>query len=178
MKRNLRRGLIVAFAFAVCAALPATAQIYLQTDPPIDGGVTAPGYEGQIAVQSYQFGAGQGISCGATSDLSLSEVTITKQAGLDSIALAQALSSDTVFSSFTFRFTALFGGVRRDYQIVTLTNALLSGYSQSSGGDTPSESLSVSFSRMDITYFLYDQSGGKSIGSDTVSLIPSNCPGS
>jgi type VI secretion system secreted protein Hcp len=42
------------------------------------------------------------------------------------------------------------------YLTVKLTNCLVSGYSMSSGGDRPSESLSINFTKIEYTYQGYD----------------------
>ena len=93
MKSWLRRGLLLASVVALfLAAAPAAAQTYLETNPPIPGTVVTPGYEMQIAVDSVQYGFGLSYQpCGVPSELSVSEVTITKSTGLDSIALATAM---------------------------------------------------------------------------------------
>jgi type VI secretion system secreted protein Hcp len=178
MKSHLTKALAMAFVVALSAAVPAAADIYLETNPPIAGSVITAGYEGQIAVDSYQWGAGRSIAnCGAdVSAISLSEVSITRATGLASMALAQAVDNNTLFTTMTFRFTDTFGGVLRTYKTVVLSNVLVSSYSVSGGGGTPSESFSLNYAGIAVTFDLYDQSGGKSIGSDTFTMTGANCP--
>ena len=42
------------------------------------------------------------------------------------------------------------------YKVPSLTNALISGYSLSSGGDRPSESISINFTKIEYKHIPYD----------------------
>lgn len=170
MKSNLRTGGILALALVVLAALPAEAGIYLQTSPAIPGESTAPGFEDQIEVSSGQWGAGKGISCTQASQPSYSEFTFTTQTSIASVPFIQSMRDNTSYTTFTFRYTKNILGSEYVYQTITFNNVLLSGYSQSSGGDVASESVSINFQSATITYVMLDPNGGKSLGSNTVTI--------
>jgi type VI secretion system secreted protein Hcp len=121
----------------------------------IKGDVTAEGYANWIDLSSMQFGVGRGISMGVgsmsnreVSVPSLSEITISKN--LDSSS-AMLLKESLVGSE----------GVKVEIAIVrtgntkieevgryTLEGVLISGYSTSSGGDRPSESISLTYAKI------------------------------
>lgn len=128
----------------------------------IKGDVTAEGHKGTdgwVEVGSFQFGIGRGIASavGGSEDRessapSVSEIVITKE-------------MDT--SSFRWMEESLWGegqdvqidlcktdkGMLEVYCTYKLTDALISGYSVSSGGDKPSESISISFTKIMYEYF-------------------------
>ena len=90
MKRNVPNGWILALAVACCAALPANAGIFLTTSPAIPGEGTTPGFEGQIEIDSGQWGVGVARTCTETSDPSFSEFTFGASLSSATIPLAEA----------------------------------------------------------------------------------------
>ena len=134
--------------------------IYVKyTSPNITGDVTTQGYAGQMEIQSFQWGIGRGVGSptGASgnreaSTPSVSEITLTKM-------LDQA-SGDLLKEAFSGagKATAVIAMVRTDggggvtYLEYTLTNVMLSGYSISSGGDRPSESISLNFTKIEAKF--------------------------
>jgi type VI secretion system secreted protein Hcp len=132
--------------------------IYMSYDG-IPGDVTSSGHEKWIEVNSFQWGVGRGIdnSSGSGSDRegsvpSVSEIVVTKvtdgastnlmRAGL---GLAPAGEGKTV----TIDFVKTDAGKPEVYLEFTLTNCLISGWSLSSGGDRPTESVSLNFTKVE-----------------------------
>jgi type VI secretion system secreted protein Hcp len=121
----------------------------------VDGDVTAEGHEKWIELNSFQWGVGRGISSptGGSSDRessapSASEVVVTKATDVATPKLLnEALQGEGVTVEVDFCKTDK--GVLEVYLKVTLTNTLISGYSCSSGGDRPSESLSLNFTKVE-----------------------------
>jgi len=131
--------------------------IYVKyTTPDIKGGVTTKGYETQFEVTSLQFGIGRGVGSpiGGTTNReattpSVSEIVVTKMldeasGGLIKEAYSGAGKAKAVIS---FVRTDAKGGV--SYLEMTLTDVMLSGWSISSGGDKPTESLSFNFTKIE-----------------------------
>jgi type VI secretion system secreted protein Hcp len=124
----------------------------------IEGDVTAEGHEGWIEVNSFQFGVGRGIgsptgrkSDRETSSPSVSEITVTKSSDKTTPLLFQeALQGEGVQVDLHFVRTS--AGTLEVFYEVTLTNTLVSGFSQSSGGDNPSESLSLNFTKIEVKF--------------------------
>jgi type VI secretion system secreted protein Hcp len=138
----------------------------------IKGDVTAEGHKGSdgwVEINSFSWGVGRGISSptGGSEDReasapSISEITMTKPMDKSSYQwLEAALWGEGV--------TAVIDFVKTDkdklevYAKYTLENAMVSGYSVNSGGDRPSESLSINF-----TKFLYEYTamGASNSGGD------------
>ncbi|MCW3473901.1 Hcp family type VI secretion system effector [Limobrevibacterium gyesilva] len=121
-----------------------------------------------IQLDSLQWGMGRGInmpSGGATSkreasEVSVSEVTITKAADKATPKLVQEalFGKMNTKAEIAFTRTKPDGGVE-DFMMLTLFDTAVSGYSMSSGGDNPSESLSLNFAKFDLKYTSYDAAG-------------------
>jgi type VI secretion system secreted protein Hcp len=124
----------------------------------IDGNVTATKYEKWIEVNSVSFGIGRGIgsATGKASDReasapSLSEVSIAKTADISSIKLFEtALYGEGIHVDIHLCKTDK--GDVEPYIKYELINTLISGFSVSSGGDRPSESISLNFTAINFTY--------------------------
>src|SRR5438128_5970959 len=128
-------------------------QIYVKYDA-IDGDVTATGHERWIEVNSFQWGVGRGISSptGGSSDRessapSVSEIVVTKPTDIATVDLLnEALQGEGV--DVTIDFCKTDKGNLSVYLAYTLNNTMISGYSASSGGDRPQESLSFNFTKI------------------------------
>ena len=116
-------------------------------------------YKDQIELHSFQWGVGVGVSSpsGAsnnertTSEPSFSEATITKQFDLSSCQFMQKCAQgDEMLVELTFLKSA--GGENKPYMQIKMENVLISGFSLSSGGDMPSESISLNYAKFQITY--------------------------
>jgi type VI secretion system secreted protein Hcp len=125
----------------------------------IDGAVTTKGFEKWIELNSLQWGVGRAVGTAArgsttreSSEPSISELVVTKRMDVASNKLFQ----DAVGGDFSTKVTIKMTTTTKD-QVTTflkyeLTNTGLSGYSVSSGGDAPTESLSLNFTKIQITY--------------------------
>lgn len=130
----------------------------------IQGDVTAVGHEKWIEINSFQWGVGRAISSpvGAVnreaSAPSVSEIVITKVADKSSIPLIQeSLVGRGVPVIIDFVKTTSTGNTV--YLQYTLENVLISGYSTSSGGDNPTESISLNFNKFTIKSSSLDDTG-------------------
>jgi type VI secretion system secreted protein Hcp len=120
----------------------------------IDGDVTATGHEKWIEVNSFQWGVGRGISSptGGSADRessapSVSEIVVTKPTDIATVKmLDEALEGEGV--DVTIDFVKTDKGNLSVYLSYTLNNTMISGYSMSSGGDRPQESLSFNFTKI------------------------------
>jgi type VI secretion system secreted protein Hcp len=129
----------------------------------LEGEVTATGYEKWVEVNSLQWGVGRGISAGvgggskreATAP-SVSEVTMTKSMdGFSPLLLKEAIGGSAKDVKIDVTQTDD-SGKHVAFQKYILTNTLVSGYSISSGGDRPSESFSLNFTKFDSEYIKID----------------------
>ncbi|MCF3947620.1 type VI secretion system tube protein Hcp [Acidiphilium sp. AL] len=120
----------------------------------IDGDVTTEGYSKYIELNSVQWGVGRGVAMqsgsgeGRESSLpSLSEVTVTKDYDVSSPdLLKEGLSGGAKDVDIVFTRTNKSGSGVDKYLEVKLKDVIMSGLSMSSGGDKPSESLSLNYS--------------------------------
>jgi len=131
----------------------------------IAGDATHQDHKEWIAVGSLQWGVGRAISTpvGAAenreaSEPSVSEVTMTKDMDCASIHLFKEACTGNKGVDCTIHLvqTGSPGRLVCEYK---LTNSLVSGYSCSSGGDTPTESFSVNFTKVEFKYINYDPTG-------------------
>jgi type VI secretion system secreted protein Hcp len=131
--------------------------IYMNyTSPTISGDVTAAGYEKWIEVNSFQWGVGRGIGSAQgsggnreASTPSVSEVSITKDEDESSGPLLQEAFNGAGNAVVTITFVRT-GSPAVEYLSYILTNVMLSGYSTSSGGERPAESISLNFTQIEI----------------------------
>jgi type VI secretion system secreted protein Hcp len=129
----------------------------------LDGEVTAVGYEKWIELHSFQWGVGRGISAGAggaskreASAPSISEITVSKT--MDSfspLALKEAIGGKGVSVKIDLTRTDA-AGKHVAFEKYVLDGTMISGYSISSGGDRPSESISLNFTKVDSEYIKID----------------------
>jgi type VI secretion system secreted protein Hcp len=130
----------------------------------LKGEVTAQGYTDYFEATSLQYGVGRGISMGAgggskreATAPSVSEIQVSKT--LDAISpflYKEALGGKG--SDVEIHLTQTDdGGKHIPFQIFKLNGTLISGYSMSSGGDRPTESLSFNFAKIESTYMKIDE---------------------
>ena len=129
----------------------------------LKGEVTADGYKDWVEFSSFQWGLGRGISSGvgggskreATAP-SVSEITLTKTMDAFSpLSLKEAIGGKAVVSKGRADADGQRWEACRLSKFI-LTDTLISGYSMSSGGDRPSESLSLNFNKFDSEYIKID----------------------
>ena len=129
----------------------------------MDGEVTATGYEKWIELGSLQWGVGRGISAGVgggskreASAPSVSEITVTKTLDAFSpLALKESIGGKGVEVKLEITRTDD-AGKHHPFQKYILQGSMISGYSLSSGGDRPSESISLNFTKIDSEYVKLD----------------------
>lgn len=118
------------------------------------GDVDTTQYKGWIMCHSFQFGSGRGISSATASGgnrqgshASVSEVTVSKALDPASLHLWRDLLDGKLNTTVDFSFTVA-DQDNSEYLHVTLWDTGVSGFSMSSGGDRPSESISLNFSKI------------------------------
>lgn len=172
---NIRGVLLAGAALLVCSLSTSRAQaqqIFLQI-PGVVGDATAIGFEGQIEVLAASFAVAN--SACVKSSMTVSELAITKNADRATVDLLVAVRDRAVYPTVTFRFARNDGQV---YQKYDLTNAAFSSSnSGASSGSRATESWTVSFSQVVITYTYFD-AAGKNGGSESMTIVPPVCPGS
>ncbi|HEX7389064.1 MAG TPA: type VI secretion system tube protein Hcp [Acidiphilium sp.] len=120
----------------------------------INGDVTTEGYKDYIELHSFQWGVGRGVSMqsgsgqGRESSLpSLSEINVSKAYDIASPdLLKEALKGEVKDVDIVFVRTKTDGTGGDKYLEVKMKDVILSGLSMSSGGDQPSEALSLNYS--------------------------------
>jgi len=129
-------------------------------------GETAPaGERGGIAVKDWSFGKGRGIGSptggGATDRESsapkVSEITITKDVDRASPSLRQCVSTGCRYPTAELTVRKA-GGGQQEYVRYTLTDVTISSY-RMSGGDRPSESITLNFAKIEMNYEPQQKSG-------------------
>ena len=133
--------------------------IFLKYDG-IDGEATTTGFEKWIEVNSFQFGVGRGISSAygqstrESSIASVSEISLTKPSDGSSPKLMVAALTGTLDKKVTISMVRTSQGSVQPYMVYELEGCGVSGYSVSSGGDRPSESVSLNFDKISFKYLL------------------------
>ena len=121
-------------------------------------------YNEWIELQSLQWGVGRGIATpgpgGASkreaSAPSISEITVTKTMDAFSpLSLKEALGGKGSVVKIDITRTDN-SGKHVAFQKYILSETMMSGYSVSSGGDRPSESISLNFTKFDSEYVKID----------------------
>ncbi len=146
--------------------------IYMKYDG-IDGDVTAEGHEKWIELNSFQWGVGRGISSptGGSADRessapSVSEIAVTKALDIATTKLLdEALQGEG--KTVVIDFCKTDKGKLETYMSYKLADVMVSGYSISSGGDRPSESLSLNFTKVEYKFLQMDKAN-KGAGSASV----------
>jgi type VI secretion system secreted protein Hcp len=141
----------------------------------IPGDSTAASHTAWITLNSVQFGVGRGISTPVgsaenreASTCSVSEITVTKLLDAGSGPLWQELVKNTDGKDVTIDFTSTSGGADNTFMYVKLTNTLVSGMSFSSGGDRPSESVSLNFTKIETKYLEQAFTGTDATGGSVI----------
>jgi type VI secretion system secreted protein Hcp len=131
----------------------------------LKGEVTTKGYEGWIAIDSFQIGAGVGVSFPSGSSNreisapSFSEMTITKSADKTSTGFFSSMTAGTNLPELRLFVPPLSNPGR--FIKIYLKNVLVSGVSWSSGGEVPSESVSLNYEAIKIEHYTVDSLGAE-----------------
>jgi type VI secretion system secreted protein Hcp len=132
----------------------------------VKGNVTEEGHKDWIQLSSFQWGVGRGISSPTghssnreSSAPSVSEITVSKATDVATDGLLDAaLQGEGVKVEIDFCKTEK--GKLEVYLKYDLEDCMISGYSISSGGDMPSESISLNFTKIE-TAFTAELASGK-----------------
>lgn len=128
----------------------------------IDGEATHENHKKWLDVNSLQFGVGRAISTPSgsaanreASEPSVSNVTLSKLMDSASPKLFTESCTGAAGKKVEIHLVST-GSPGNTYVEYTLHNALISGYSVSTGGDRPSESVSISFTKLEYKFIPYD----------------------
>ena len=131
----------------------------------VKGQVTTDGFKDWIELNSFQLGVGRGVTSGAggqqreSSNPSISEVSVTKVFDVASPGLYEDALAGAFDTKVEIKFTSTTKNKVDTFLSYELTNCGVSGYSLSSGGDNPSESLSLNFTKIMVTPSPLDDKG-------------------
>jgi type VI secretion system secreted protein Hcp len=135
----------------------------------IDGAVSTDGFDKWIELSSFQMGVGRAIGSAArgaetreASEPSISEIVVTKRLDKSSTKLFMDAVAGDLSATVKFKFTTTTKDKVDTFLAFELTNCGLSGFSLSSGGDAPTESLSLNFTKVMFTYTGRDSKVGGS----------------
>lgn len=140
--------------------------IYMELEG-IKGNVTAEGHKEWIHVTSYQFGVGRAVASptGGGKDReasapNFSEIVITKDMEQSSPYLfKESLTGKGKKCKIHFCRTS--AGNLETYAEVELENTLITSYSASSGGDRPTESIALNYSKVIFKYIPWKEDHAK-----------------
>ncbi len=143
--------------------------IYMKAGTDIKGEVTATGYIDEIELTSLQVGVGIGVASPSGgggkrthSAASFSEVTASKAFDNASGLIFDKLAAGTAVPEVVITFVRASGKDKAGndkYLTITLSDVLFSGWSMSSGGEMPSESVSLNYGKIKIDYMKSDKDG-------------------
>ena len=134
----------------------------------IKGEVTAKKWDKWFEVDSFQWGIGRsitqvgggGISKRESSTPDVSEITVTKQTDAATTDLLKEVLGAKMDNKVQIDFTRTGQkGEEEPWLQLTLTDAAVSGFSMSSGGERASESLSLNYTKIEVKYTVYDDKG-------------------
>jgi type VI secretion system secreted protein Hcp len=133
------------------------AGIFIDLGNGIKGESIQSGFEDHIAAQSVQWGAGRGIGTHTsgvreTSRPTFAELVFTKSLDISSNDILKAFTKGKALPTVKITFVRDDGEAGFDYLVYELADCLISSYSLSSGGDTPSESVSLNYAKIKATY--------------------------
>lgn len=134
--------------------------ILLKFATAINGDSIVDGHEKWITISSLQLGVGRSISTSGggadreTSNPSFSELTLTKSTDISSADLFMQAVCGKSLGKAEIHFLQTGGADKKQqvYMKIELTDAIVSSYSASSGGDRPSESISLNFTQISYQY--------------------------
>jgi type VI secretion system secreted protein Hcp len=138
----------------------------------ITTGTPAADHSTDIPVSSFSFGASRGVSGPSphtATKPNLSDISLTHTTDAYSTKLLNSALRGTATATapvVTLFFTATGTSGPYDYLTITLTNVLVSSYQVSSGGEVPTESISLNFVKMTMTSHI-PQTATQSVSFDT-----------
>ena len=171
LKRPLAAaGLIALSITGAAGTADAAVDIFLKLDG-IPGASTDARHSGEIVVESVAFGlsnAGSVSFAGGTGagagTVQFTDISFTKKLDKSSHGLMNACLTGNHIKSAVLTCRKA-GGKQEDFYKVTLADVLVTGYSLNSGGDLPTESVSLNFTKVDWEYFVQRPDGSMAPGS-------------
>lgn len=143
------------------------AEIFLKLDEPgVDGECTDDAHPDWIELDSIQQGMGQAVSAPSSTGgrsagrVSMSEFTVSKPLDKASLDLYLHCCKGTHFKKVIVALHEASGDKHKYYE-VNMADVIISGISYSSGGDKPTESLSLNFGKIRWEYTPIKQDGSK-----------------
>jgi type VI secretion system secreted protein Hcp len=135
----------------------------------LEGSATEQGHNKWIELDSFHWGVGRSIGTAARgstsrehSEPSISEITVTKRMDKASPKLFLDAVAGKLDSKVQIHFTTTNKGKVETFLKFELENTGISGYSVSSGGDMPVESLSLNFTKISKSFTGFDPGIGGS----------------
>ena len=146
--------------------------ILLKFETAIDGDSTVANHDKWITVDSYQFGVGRAISTSGvgkdrdTSNSSFSEVSLTKSMDVASVDLMMQAICGKSLGTATLHFIQTGGADVKGqvYLEIEMSEAIVSSYSMSSGGERPMESISINFNQYKMKYSTFGEGKAATAG--------------
>lgn len=166
MKFNFKKWLVLCCG-ALLFPLLSSAAVYMDYDgKTIKGSVITRDYEDCHSIDSIQWGVGRAISMEAgnlanreASRPSFSEITLTRQNDVASAHFFFEAIAGSRGKKVLLHFVRTGVEQPQEYMQIELDEVLVSSLSQSSGGDRPSESITLSYSKITITTWEFDEQG-------------------
>lgn len=124
----------------------------------LEGESKIEGFDKHFEVSSFQFGVGRGIgdargtSTREASIASVSEIVVTKSTDGVSVKLFTESLQGSLDKEVTIAFVRTGSDAPQKFLEYKLEGASISGFSVSSGGDRPSESISICFDKVTMNY--------------------------
>ena len=130
----------------------------------IKGNCTVEKHKDWVTSDSVQFGVGRSISGAAggksreVSNPSFSEITFSRSTDMSSPEIYKSAIGGKALGDVEVHLYQTYEDTIQVYLMMTLKDAIISNYSASSGGDRPSESFSVNFTKVEYQYDDFDGS--------------------
>lgn len=152
---------IIADLFSIQTAEAAQSDYYLKIEG-VDGESAAEGHKGEIDIQSFSWGVSNqgsfsGGGGGGSGKVSFQDISFMKTLDKASPQLFTGVASGKHYPTATFTIVADLDGdgrLDRSYYTIKLSDVVITSFEQAgtTGGDRPTESISLSFSKIVIEY--------------------------
>jgi len=146
--------------------------ILLSFETAIKGDSTVASHTDWITIESVEFGVGRAITASGggqdreTSNPSFSEISLSKSMDKASVDLMMQAICGKSLGKATLHWIQTGGADAKgqEYLEMVMHDAIISSYSTSSGGDRPSESISINFNGFQMKYNTFTKGGSVSSG--------------
>jgi type VI secretion system secreted protein Hcp len=164
MNGRIRCGaLVLACAFVLALPAGASAKLFLEL-PGVPGESQVIGFENQIELDSYQWGVSNSIQVGTSGSKAgkpaFSEFVVSKRLDKASPALMLRAANGAAFPSARLRVTKSSAEGETTVLRYCFTGVQVTSFSQSSGGEPPSESVGLSYTTIVQSYTQQAAGGG------------------